>query len=211
MARSVWLLVAALVGWIAITGHCADIQIAEARAAAGAYEQAAQVAAAQRDSIHLASAALALAVDSARMAERRAQGVVDSVTRDVALGSTRALQAAQESSSALRASLDATQAVELGYLDRIETEYNAVIRARADQVAALEMQVSTLIAGIEVRDAVISGLRDELAAEVAIRTQLTLANEVYRGALRSQGRRAAITRVVTYALAGFVVYQAVTP
>ena len=203
----VWL-VLALAGWIAVTGHCADVEIAEALAEAGAHERAAEVAAAQRDSAHAENARLIAAVDSAKVSEERAKAVADSVTRDVALRSSRALQAAREASDTLRASLTATQAAQL---DRMETEWTSVYAAQADVVVALQQQVATLYEGIGARDAVIAGLGAELEAERAIRAELQLANGVYRGALRRQRLLGSAKDLVTMAAVGYVAYRVLVP
>jgi len=208
LGRPLHWLVLALVGWIVVTGRCADVEIAEALAEAGVHERAAEVAAAQRDSLHRANVALALAVDSARMAEQRAREAVDSVAREVALQSTRARQVAQATADTLRASLTASQAVQL---DRIEAEWSTVVLAQAEHIGALESQVATLYAGIGARDAVITGLREELAAEVAIRTQLTLANGVYRGALRRQRFLSSAKDVVTVLAVGYIGFRVLVP
>ena len=207
-ARPLVWLVLALVGWIAITGRCADVQIAEALAEAGAHERAAEVAAAQRDSLRRQNAILTDAVTTARLSEQRAREAVDSVARDVALRSSRALQAAREASEGLRASLTASQAVEL---DRIETEWANVVAAKDSLITTLYNERATLYAGIGARDAAISGLREELAAEVAIRTQLTLANGVYRGALRRQQFFGRVKDVVLVAAVGYVGYRVLVP
>jgi len=199
----VWL-VLALAGWIAVTGRCADVDIAEALAEAGVHERAAEVAAAQRDSLRRANAILTDAVTTAKVSEERAQAVADSVTRDVALRSSRALRAAREASDTLRASLTASQAVQL---DRMEAEWASVYAAQAEQVAALTSQVATLYEGIGARDAVISGLGAELEAERAIRAQLQLANGVYRGALKRQRLLGSATNLVTMAAVGYVGYR----
>ena len=201
-------LVLALVGWIVVTGHCSDTEIAEALAKAQTYEQAAERAAAERDSLHAQNLQLAQAVESARLSEQTARALVDSVARDVALRSARAAQAAREASDTLRASLTASQAAQL---DRIESEWAAVVAAKDEQVAALEGQVATLYAGIGARDAVITGLGAELEAERAIRAQLTLANGIYRGALRRQRFLGSARDAVTVLAVGYVGYRLLVP
>ena len=206
-SRIVWL-VLALAGWIAVTGRCADVQIAEALAEAGVHERAAEVAAAQRDSLAKHNAFLTSLVDSAKVSEERAKAAVDSVTRDVALRSSRALRAAQATSDTLRASLTATQAAQL---DRINAEWTSVYAAQADVVVALQQQVATLYEGIGARDAVIAGLGAELEAERAIRAELQLANGVYRGALKRQRLLGSAKDLVTMAAVGYVAYRVLVP
>ena len=201
----VWL-VLALAGWIAVTGRCADVQIAEALAEAGVHERAAEVAAAQRDSAHAENARLIAAVDSAKVSEERAQAVADSVTRDVALRSSRALRAAQATSDTLRASLTATQAA---LLTRTETAYQAVIAAKDEQIGALESQVATLYDGIGARDLLIVGMGEEMAALDQAATAYRIRGDLATSYARSQAQKGVIYRVLATGGAGKVCYDAI--
>lgn len=159
----------------------------------GLWERAANLAAAERDSIALVNAGLLAAADSAALVSARA----DSLAREQIAKATERAATYRRQASASRDSLAARlDSQEVSMLERYDADRDAIDAAEAEVVDAIRSQLLTTTAERDALLLAVTGLRAEVAALTRENDGLREAIDSLHDRIRGAERQGLITKGV---------------